>query len=81
MESEIPVQERFPLGRHHGRPWPRLAGLCDIVYDIVYDIEYNNTDMAYDIDIRYRIAINMENYGLVVSYVYIVPLFSLNCLL
>jgi hypothetical protein len=34
---------------------------------------------VYDIDIRYRIPRNMEDYGLVVSYVYIVPLFCLNC--
>jgi hypothetical protein len=52
-----------------------------IIYDIVYDIEYNNTDIVYYIDIRYHIPINMEDYGLVVSYVYIVPLFYLNCLL
>jgi hypothetical protein len=52
----------------------------DIVSDIVYDIEYNNTDIVYDIDIRYRIPINMEEYGLVLSYVYIVPLFYLNSL-
>jgi hypothetical protein len=53
----------------------------DIVSDIVYDIEYNTTDILYDIDIRYCIPINMEDYGLVVSYVYIVPLFYLNCVL
>ncbi len=54
---------------------PARAGLCDIVYNIVYNIEYTNTDIVYDIDIRYCISINMEDYGLVLSYVYIVPLF------
>ncbi len=53
----------------------------DIVSYIVYDIEYDSTDIEYDIDIRYRIPIYMEDYGLVVSYVYIVPLFYLNCVL
>jgi hypothetical protein len=53
----------------------------DIVPDIVYDIEYDRTDVLYDIYIRYRIPINLEDYGFVVSYVYIVPLFYLNCVL
>ena len=35
----------------------------------------------YDIDIRYRIPINMKDFGLVVFCVYIVPLFYLNCVL
>jgi hypothetical protein len=67
MESEAPVQGR--------------AGVCDIVYDIVYNIEYYSTDIVYDIGKRYHIPINMVEYGLVVSYVYIVPLVYLNCLL
>ncbi len=48
-----------------------------IIYDIVYDIEYNSTDIVYDIGI----PINMEDYGLVVSYVHIVPLIYLTCVL
>jgi hypothetical protein len=46
----------------------------DIVYNIVYDIEYNISDILHDIDIQYRIPINRDDYGLVVSYVYILPL-------
>jgi hypothetical protein len=53
----------------------------DIVSDIVYYISYNNTDIVYDIDIRYSIPITMEYYVLVLSYVYIVPVIYLNSLL
>ncbi len=69
------------MDKRYGCSRTARAGLCDIIYDIVYDIEDNSTDIVYNIDILYRIPINMEDYGLVVSYVYIVPLFYLNCLL
>jgi hypothetical protein len=46
----------------------------DCVSDIVYDFSYNDTDIVYDVGIRYRIPITMEDYVLVLSYVYIVPL-------
>jgi hypothetical protein len=42
---------------------------------------YNDTDIVYDIGIRYRIPITMENSVMVLSYVYIVPLIYLNSLL
>ncbi len=57
---------------------PSKDGLASV---IIYDIGFYCTDIVYDIGIRYRIPINMVDYGLVVSYVYIVPLFYLNCVL
>ncbi len=53
----------------------------DIVSDIVYDICNNDTDIVYDIGIRYRKPITMDDYVLVLSYVYIVPLIYLHSLL
>jgi hypothetical protein len=77
MESVAPVQGRFPLSKDVSKS----NIVCNIVYDIVYDIEYNISNIIHDIDIQYRIPINMEDFGLVVSYVYIFPLFYLNCIL
>jgi hypothetical protein len=37
----------------------------DIVSDIVYTISYNDTDIVYNIGIRYRIPITMVYYVLV----------------
>jgi hypothetical protein len=58
-----------------------MENIAHDIIDIVYYIEYNSTDIVYNIGIRYRVPIYMEDYGLVVSYVYIVPLFYLNCVL
>jgi hypothetical protein len=50
----------------------------DIVFDIVYDISYNDINSVYDIDIRYRIPITIEDYVIMMalSYVYMVPLIT-----
>jgi hypothetical protein len=60
-----------------------------ISYTISYPILYTTsvimilivTDIVYDIGIRYCIPIAMEDYVMVLSYVYIVPLIYLNSLL
>jgi hypothetical protein len=53
----------------------------EIISEIIYDISNYATDIVYDIVIRYRIPITIEDYVLVLSYVYIVPLIYLNSLL
>jgi hypothetical protein len=53
----------------------------NIVSYIVYDISYNDTNIVYDIDIRNRIPIIVEDYVLAMSYVYIDLLIYLNSLL
>jgi hypothetical protein len=50
----------------------------DIVSDSVYNIRYNDANIVYDIGIHYRIPITMEDYVMMLSYVYSVALIHLN---
>jgi hypothetical protein len=76
------LQHLCPVDSSAGKSPPCSNG--NIKHCTWYRIQYcvqHDTDIVHDIDVRYLILIKMEDYVLVLSYVYFVPLIYLNSLL